>query len=36
VVVEVEYKFEPLVPLLKNYLGDNLILWAKSEMRAEY
>ena len=36
VVVEVEYKFQPLVPLLNDYLGNSLILWAKSEMRAEY
>jgi Flp pilus assembly protein TadG len=36
VVIEVEYQFEPLVPLLKNYLGNSLTLWAKSEMRTEY
>jgi hypothetical protein len=36
VVVEIKYKFTPLTALAANALGNNTILWAKSEMRTEY
>ncbi len=36
VVVEIEYQFQPSVPLLSNFLGNGITLWAKSEMRTEY
>lgn len=36
VVVEIEYKFVPLTPLVANVMGNSLTLWAKSEMRTEY
>ncbi len=36
VVVEIEYQFQPSVPLLSSFLGNGLTLWAKSEMRTEY
>ena len=36
VVVEIEYQFQPLTPMLQNVLGGSTILWAKSEMKTEY
>jgi hypothetical protein len=36
VVVEIKYKFTPLTALVANVLGQNTIMWAKSEMRTEY
>lgn len=36
VVVEVEFKFAPLTPLVGDAMGNSLIMWAKSEMRTEY
>jgi TadE-like protein len=36
VVVEIEYQFVPLTPLVKSAMGANTTMWAKSEMRAEY
>lgn len=38
VVVEVEYQFQALTPLLQSVMGGSsgFHLWAKSEMRAEY
>jgi Flp pilus assembly protein TadG len=36
VVVEVEYRFQPFTPLVKGYIGNGGLFWAKSEMRAEY
>ncbi len=36
VVVEIKYKFVPLTPLVGNVMGNNINVWAKSEMRTEY
>jgi hypothetical protein len=36
VVVEIEFKFSPLTALVADALGQNTIMWAKSEMRTEY
>lgn len=34
--VEIEYNFTPFTPMISRILGNNTILWAKSQMRAEY
>jgi hypothetical protein len=36
VVVEVEFNFAPLTPLVGNAMGTSTIMWAKSEMKTEY
>jgi hypothetical protein len=36
VVVEIEFKFQPLTALVANVLGNSSIFWAKSEMKTEY
>lgn len=36
VVVEIEFNFAPMTPLVGNVMGKSTILWAKSEMRTEY
>ena len=36
VVVEIEFKFQPLTALVANALGNSTIFWAKSEMKTEY
>ncbi|MHB8508721.1 MAG: TadE/TadG family type IV pilus assembly protein [Candidatus Dormibacteria bacterium] len=36
VVVEIEYRFQPLTPLIGGLVANQGLLWAKSEMRTEY
>jgi hypothetical protein len=36
VVVEIEFNFAPLTPLVGSVMGKSTKLWAKSEMRTEY
>jgi Flp pilus assembly protein TadG len=36
VVVEIEFKFQPLTSLVADVLGSSSIFWAKSEMKTEY
>jgi Flp pilus assembly protein TadG len=36
ITVEVEYSYVPLTPLVSSVTGNNTMLWAKSQMRAEY
>lgn len=36
VIVEIEYNFAPLTPLVGNVMGNKIVMWAKSEMRTEY
>lgn len=36
VVVEIEYKFQPLTALMAGVIGNASIFWAKSEMKTEY
>jgi TadE-like protein len=35
-VVEIEFNFAPLTPLVANAAGNSTIMWAKSQMRTEY
>jgi hypothetical protein len=36
VVVEIEFRFQPLTALVADVLGNSSIIWAKSEMKTEY